>query len=588
MISSEIKAKIKEVAKITDFIQGFKKVGVNYVAKCPLHNEKTASFTVPPTNDMYKCFGCGKGGDVINLVMELDKCSFMEAVKKIADKYNIDLNINVKEYQKPLQRLEKIDKRFIEWFEKRGISNNTLIRFNITQSVEWMPKAEKEVTAICFNYYQNGELINIKFRAANKDFRLNKGSKLIFYNLDAIKDEKTAYIVEGEMDCLSMHEAGIYNVVSVPNGASVKGSINLEYLDNCIGYFDQLEKVIISVDQDEAGERLKSELVRRLGKDKCTFLKYPSDCKDLNDVLVKYGRNKVKEIAENDLQFPIEGIVEYEAIEADLLNFYDNGYPKGTEVKIEGFNEHLRLSDGQITIVTGSPGSGKSEFIDLIMAVTTLNDNWKWGICSFENIPASLHATKIAEKLTGKAFDFRKDPLQRMSRHDLEFANYYISSNFNFVNASTCDTTVDGILAKAAELVRKKGIKGFLIDPWNYIQHNIPAGQSETLYISDALTKIKMAAFHLGIHIFIVAHPAKLQKDKTTGHYEVPTLYSISGSAHFYNKADNGFTVYRNKELNTVEVHIQKVRNSWNGKLGVIEFVYDTFTRQYKFIQTGM
>lgn len=586
MITNEIKTKIKDAAKITDFIE-MKKVGYNYKAKCPFHEEKTPSFTVPNENNYYKCFGCGKSGDAISLVMDLNKISYQDAVKKIAEKYNIEVDFKGKEYKKPIQRLEKIDKRFIEWFEKRGISNNTLLRFNITQSFEYMFKVEKEVTAICFNYYQNNELVNIKFRAANKDFKLNGGSKLIFYNIDSIKDEKTAYIVEGEIDCLSMHEAGIYNVVSVPNGATVKGQSNLDYLDNCISYFEPLEKIIIAVDQDEAGEKLKFELLRRLGKDKCTFLKYPNDCKDLNDVLVKYGKDKIKEIAENDIQFPIDGIVTSESIENDLLNFYENGYPKGTEVQIDGFKDYLRLSEGQITIVTGSPGSGKSEFIDLIMATTSVTDSWKWGVCSFENIPASLHATKIAEKLSGKSFDYRKDHLHRMTKDQLEMAIYHISSNFNFVNTGTCNTTIDGILAKAAELVRKKGIKGFLIDPWNYIQHNIPIGQSETLYISDALTKIKMAAFNLGIHIFIVAHPAKLMKDKS-GNYEIPTLYSISGSAHFYNKADNGFTVYRNKELNTVEVHIQKVRNSWNGKIGVVEFTYNTFTREYTFVQTGM
>lgn len=587
MISDEIKNKIKSVAKITDFVQGGKQVGSNWKAKCPLHDEKTASFSVPNDNNFYKCFGCGKSGDVFSLVMELNKISYPEALKFVANKYNIELDEIKSKYEKPIQRLEKIDTRLIEWFEGRGISNNTLLRFGITQSIEWMPKANKETTTICFNYFQNNEIVNIKFRAAQKDFKLNKGSKLIFYNIDAIKDETTAVIVEGEIDCLSMYEAGIYNVISVPNGANANGVINLQYLDNCISYFDKIEKVVIAVDSDAAGERLKAELARRLGKDRCQFLKYPADCKDANDVLVKYGKEKLKEVANNPIDFPIDGIITSESIEQDLLNFYENGYPKGTEIKIDGFNEHLRLADGQITIVTGSPGSGKSEFIDYIMATTSVTDNWKWGICSFENIPASFHATKIAEKLSGKSFDYRKDQNQRISKDELEFIIPHINYNFNFVNTGTADTTIDGILLKAAELVRKKGIKGFLIDPWNYIQHNIPIGQSETLYISDALTKIKMAAFKLGIHIFIVAHPAKLMKDKS-GNYEIPTLYSISGSAHFYNKADNGFTVYRNKELNTVEIHIQKVRNSWNGKVGVLEYTYDTFTRKYTFVQTGI
>ena len=445
-----------------------------------------------------------------------------------------------------------------------------------------MPKANKETTAICFNYYRNGELVNIKYRAAQKDFKLEKDAELIFYNLDSIKDEKTVFIVEGEIDCLSMHESGIYNVVSVPNGASLSGNVNLKYLDNCFEYFHDKEKIIIAVDADEPGERLKAELVRRFGKEKCTYLEYPEGCKDINEVLVKYSKEKVLEIISNEKDFPIDGIVPHEDIANDVLNFFNNGYPKGTEVEIEGFNEYLRLSDGQITTVTGAPGSGKSEFVDFIMATTAAKSDWKWAVCSFENTPSALHATKIAEKLTGKAFDFRKDYAQRMTESELYFVLPFIGSNFYFINPNDTDTTIDGILAKTAELVARKGINGLLIDPWNYIEHKIPNGQTETQYISDALTKIKVAAMKLGIHIFIIAHPSKLQKVGNV--YEIPTLYSISGSAHFYNKTDNGITVYRDNENNNVQIHIQKVRFSWNGKIGAIKYFYNTYTRQYEYI----
>lgn len=581
MFENESIQQLKAIAKITDFITA-KQKGNNYVALCPFHNERTPSFTIPKTNNTYKCFGCGKSGDVFSLLKETQNISFVDAVKQVATQYNFELDQSNKEYTKPLQRLEKIDAKFIEWFEKRGISNNTLLRFNITQSIEWMPKANAETIAICFNYYRNNELVNIKFRAAQKDFKLEKDAELIFYNIDAIKDEQTAIIVEGEIDCLSMYEAGIYNVVSVPNGASVQGKINLKYLDNCFEYFHDKEKIIIAVDNDEAGEKLKAELIRRFGKEKCLYIDLPKDCKDSNDVLVKYGKDYLKEIANNPKDFPIDGIVSHEDIANDVLNFFNNGYPKGTEVEIEGFSDYLRLSDGQLTIITGAPGSGKSEFTDFIMATTAVKSGWKWAVCSFENTPSALHATKIAEKLTGKAFDFRKDSNHRMSEFELSLVLPFIGSNFYFINPSDTDTTIDGIMAKTAELVARKGINGLLIDPWNYIQHNIPQGQTETQYISEALTKIKTSAMKLGIHIFIIAHPAKLQKVGNV--YEIPTLYSISGSAHFYNKTDNGFTVYRDNENNNVQVHIQKIRFSWNGKIGGIKYFYNTYTRQYEYI----
>ena len=581
MFNSESIQELKSIAKITDFITT-KQKGNNHLALCPFHNEKTPSFTIPKDNKSYKCFGCGKGGDVFSFIKETKNIGFIDAVNYVAAHYNYELDCTNKEYIKPVERLEKIDKRFIDWFEQRGISNNTLLRFNITQSTEWMPKANKETTAICFNYYRNGELVNIKYRAAQKDFKLEKDAELIFYNLDSIKDEKTVFIVEGEIDCLSMHESGIYNVVSVPNGASLSGNVNLKYLDNCFEYFHDKEKIIIAVDADEPGERLKAELVRRFGKEKCTYLEYPEGCKDINEVLVKYSKEKVLEIISNEKDFPIDGIVPHEDIANDVLNFFNNGYPKGTEVEIEGFNEYLRLSDGQITTVTGAPGSGKSEFVDFIMATTAAKSDWKWAVCSFENTPSALHATKIAEKLTGKAFDFRKDYAQRMTESELYFVLPFIGSNFYFINPNDTDTTIDGILAKTAELVARKGINGLLIDPWNYIEHKIPNGQTETQYISDALTKIKVAAMKLGIHIFIIAHPSKLQKVGNV--YEIPTLYSISGSAHFYNKTDNGITVYRDNENNNVQIHIQKVRFSWNGKIGAIKYFYNTYTRQYEYI----
>lgn len=581
MFNNESIQELKNIAKITDFI-ATKQKGTNHLALCPFHNERTPSFTIPKENNVYKCFGCGKSGDIFSFIKETKSLSFVESVKYVANHYNYELNQTNKEYSKPIQRLEKIDIKFIEWFEKRGVSNNTLLRFNITQSLEWMPKANKETTAICFNYYRNGELVNIKFRAAQKDFKLEKDAELIFYNIDSIKDEKTAIIVEGEIDCLSMYEAGIYNVVSVPNGANATGNINLKYLDNCFEYFHDKEKIIIATDQDEPGERLKAELVRRFGKEKCLYIEFPKDCKDANDVLVKYGKDAIIELVNNPKDFPIDGIVSHDDIANDVLNFFNNGYPKGTEVEIEGFNDYLRLSEGQITIVTGAPGSGKSEFVDFVMATTAVKSDWKWAVCSFENTPSALHATKIAEKLIGKAFDFRKDHSHRMTNDELFMALAFIGSNFYFINPNDTNITIDGILAKTAELVARKGINGLLIDPWNYIEHKIPNGQTETQYISEALTKIKVAAMKLGIHIFIIAHPAKLQK--IGNKYEIPTLYNISGSAHFYNKTDNGFTVYRDNEKNEVQIHIQKVRFSWNGKIGAIRYFYNTYTRQYEYL----
>jgi twinkle protein len=582
MISQDVIQEIKDTSKIIDIVSQFVKLK-NNEACCPFHNERTPSFKIPKNNTNFaKCFGCGWSGDAIDFVMKINGLNFYDAVKYVANFYNIEIEDDNKPIIKPVERLEKLDKKYIDWFNTRGISNNTLLRFNISQSVEWMPKFKQETPVICFNYYRDNELVNIKFRGAQKDFKLHKDSELIFYNLDAIKDEKTCIIVEGEVDCLSMYEANVYNVVSVPNGGS-SGKIRLTYLDNCYEYFLEKEKIIIATDNDEIGKKLKDELIRRLGKDRCYYVTFPDKCKDANDVLKLHGKEGINKLIESAKPIPIDGVVEGQSIEDDILNFYQNGYPKGTKIGIEGIDDHLQLIEGQFTTVTGAPGHGKSEFIDYVMSSMASKYSWKWGICSFENTPASLHATKIAEKLAGKAFDYRIDHNNRINADELQFIIPFIRSNFFFYNTNECDNTIDGIIDKASELVARKGINGLLIDPWNYIQHDIPIGTSETNYISNALTKIKAAAMKLGIHIIIIAHPAKLQKIPGTKKYEIPTMYSISGSAHFNNKTDNGLCVYRDFETGIVEVYVQKVRYSWLGSLAGIQYNYNTFTRQYEY-----
>ena len=600
MISQGTIQLIKERASayevIGDIIK-LKKEGTNYVGLCPFHTEKTPSFNVSPAKNIFKCFGCGKSGDAISFLREYNKIDFIEALKILANRYNVQLEetgtSKHKSYVKPPERLIKLEKKTLEYFENtRKITNNTLLRFKVSDSVEWMPKAKKEIPTICFNYYLNGELVNTKFRGKNKDFKMVKDAKLIFYNLDAIKDESEVYICEGEVDAMSLYEANIYNVVSVPNGAGV-GNLSLEYLDNCWEYFADKKKIILVTDGDEPGYRLREELARRLGKERCFKVQYPIDeviwdekkeqnraCKDANEVLVHIGKEKLKEVLLRHYEYPIEGVLTVGDDLIDEINYYwENGYPSGIRIGIDGFDDYLRFQGGQFTMVTGIPGSGKSELIDAIMASSVINHGWKWGVCSFENQPAAIHATKIIQKLAGKSFAFRNNPEHRMSQEQYERNLLKSNDFFYFININEADVTLEGILEKFFELVQRKGVHGLLLDPWNYIESTKPMGVSETDWVSTCLTKIRAFCVKTSTHLFLVAHPTKLKKEN--GKYEVPTMYSISGSAHFFNKTDNGISVYRDFETNIVTVYIQKVRFEWNGKIGFCEFRFEPDTRQY-------
>lgn len=573
---------IKEAANIVEIIGErihLKKKGSDFIGLCPFHSEKTESFSVSPSRKIYKCFGgCGKSGDVIDFIMEIDNKNYIEAIRYLSDKYNIPIQDEIKSYQKPPPRLEKLSPETIAYFEKRGISNNTLLRFNITEAKEWMPKTAKEVRAICFNYYKDEQLINIKFRSKDKDFKLAKDAELIFYNLDSLKDETTAIIVEGEIDCLSLHEAGIYNVVSVPNGAAI-GQLQLKYLDNCWQSFENKTKIIIATDNDEPGQRLRDELARRLGRERCYKIEYPKDCKDANDILVKHNRVALEMTIESAKQWPVEGVLTMDDLYKDVEFYYDHGYPDGLAAGIGMFDDLLKFSGGHLTTVTGSPGSGKSEFIDYITTSLSRKHKWKFGVCSFENPPA-IHVTRLMEKFMGLSFTFRKDPAHRMTKSDFQEGVYLVDQHFQFINISQADITIQGILNKLRELVLRTGIKGAIIDPWNYIEHKVPEGQTETQYISESLTLIKEFAMKNDVHVFLVAHPRKLVKGNN-GKYPIATMYDIAGSAHFFNKTDNGVSIHRDFDTGVVDAYVQKVRFAWLGHIGFTSFSFDTFTRQY-------
>ena len=165
-----------------------------------------------------------------------------------------------KVYEKPdainLVENKELSKKVYKWFQDRGISYQTLNDLNITEGKEYMPQTGQVENTIQFNYVMGDELINIKYRDGRKHFKLYKGAEKVFYNINSIVNTETCVIVEGEMDVLAFHEAGIKNVVSVPNGATLNHN-NLDYLDNCIDYFTDKEKIILAVDQDEAGAALR-------------------------------------------------------------------------------------------------------------------------------------------------------------------------------------------------------------------------------------------------------------------------------------------------------------------------------------------
>ncbi|MDC6133687.1 toprim domain-containing protein [Burkholderia gladioli] len=476
----------------------------------------------------------------------------------------------------------KADKRamMLEWFAGRGISEAVVERNRIALGREYFPQVEAERPCIMFPYLRGADVVNVKYRTSDKLFRMAAGAERVLYGLNDI-DPAVVVWVEGEMDKLSVEMTGLLSCISVPDGAPAPDSRSYETKFDFLAdpAIEEVALHIIAVDNDAPGVRLQEELVRRLGREKCQVVVWPEGCKDANDVLVKHGAEVLGDCLGNARPLPIEGTYHVEDLIEQIHNDYEHGPARGVSTCWPEMDGTYRVMSGEWTLVTGIPGHGKSEWMDALALNLARAYGWPFAFFSPENQPIEYHVEKLAEKFVGKPFS--EGFTERMSYGEMAEALKFINDHFSFMLPEA--PTVECLLDTAQQLVLQRGIRGLVIDPWNEVDTTRENGFSETDFISRALTKIRTFARRNGVHVWVVAHPTKLQKIKDTNTYPVPTPYDVSGSAHWRNKADNCITVFRDvaNEDNPVQVHVQKVRKKSNGRAGCVEFVYDKVCGRY-------
>jgi twinkle protein len=274
-------------------------------------------------------------------------------------------------------------------------------------------------------------------------------------------------------------------------------------------------------------------------------------------------------------------IVSHAEIRNQVRELYEaGGLPRGAPVGWASVNELYTVATGQWTLITGTPGSGKSEWLDAVLVNLAKLGGWHFVIYSPENWPLALHHSKIIEKYIGKPFN--PGPTERLDHSELEAAEEWMTGKFHFAKPDRNDIT--SILNEANAYANLKARKcGIVIDPWNQLEHNRPQGMSETEYVSQTLSEVINWTRERNCHLWLVAHPAKMQRDKE-GKLPVPTPSDVSGSAHFWNKADNCITVWRDQKdyaRQEVDIHVQKVRFKHIGRVGLATLVYDRVTGRY-------
>lgn len=506
------------------------KSGKYICPKCSQHRknktDRSLSVAFEKNGVLYKCHN--------------DSCNFSGMIF-YEDKKD---NIQKREYKIPLKPIVKTNKeKLYEYFEKRGISKNTIDQYQIELN---------ENNEIIFSYYKNEILVNNKYRKnlgdGKKEFRQEKDAEKTFYGMDLVPTtEKELIIVEGEIDVLSLYECGKY-AVSVPQGGSER---KLECLDNCFSFIDSFETYIIAVDDDETGHGLMERLIKRLGIGNCKIVNWLEfGGKDANEVLMK-DKNSVDVALMLAEYLEIDGIEGIKENKEQIIDFYHNGYSSGLSTGWKCLDKIFTIKTQHLMVVTGIPTRGKSFFVDNLLYNLTASNDWNHLICSFENsFPA--HFARFAQFKIEKPFG----GLGKMTLNQVDECIEYFNERLRRFTLKK-QWNIDEIIEYGEYAVKRYGIKTLTIDPYNKLNNSFT--EREDKYIDDILSKLITFSRKNDVLVIFIAHPTKLQKDV------IPTLYSISGGSSWYNMADYGIIIHREKVgdslCNTPEIIVQKVKD---------------------------
>ena len=467
----------------------------------------------------------------------------------------------------------------ISWFAQRKISQETVELAGVESGTAYIGGRQEK--AIAFVHKDSdGKTINVKFRTKDKKFTQIKDGERLPYLWNMINRDKDELIItEGEVDCLSLIEAGFSNVVSVPDGASDK---KLQWIDDLQTEMESFKRIVLLTDGDAVGIAMRNELARRLGRHRCWRVEWPEGCKDPNDVLVGYGVEKLVEFVKAAEPWPLKALHETKSFADEAFALLHGEVKQGSSTGIKAMDFNYRIRPGELTIISGAPGVGKSEFLDQICLNMAKEHEWRFAVCSFEN-PVDEHINKLAAKYVRKpAWHVQNG--EKMNSSEWKQACEFIQNRFYWIRSDDEAPTVEWCLQNASACVQRyPNVRGLVLDPYNEFEHRRPSGWTETEYVSQMLASLKRWAATNECSIFLVAHPAKLRRN-ADGTFPVPEPYDIAGSANFYNKADNILIVERDftEGSNDIRIHVKKIRFKQSGRVGTVDLKYEYVDGTYR------
>lgn len=525
---------IAEILELPDFDTK------NLKSCCPYHSEKTPSFIYNPKNQSFKCFGCGKSVDLIDVLMEKGS-SFLDAAKFLFEQADIEYSFGEqsvktkRNYKYPLEEPNGEKPNVIEYLGKRKISKNVIDYLDIRQ--------DKHGNCV-FNYYDTNDVLTlVKYRPS---YKIEKGAKQpktwcqkdsdttpLLFNMNRVNTSKPLLITEGEIDCVSAIEAGYLNTVSVPFGAG-----NYTWIEENWDWLNQFDTIIIWSDNDEPGLKMRKECLYRLGTWRTKFISTPEyyekdgkkiKTKDINECLYLGGKEYVMQLISDAKDVPVTSVVDYSELEELDISQMD-----GVKTGIKPLdNELIKIFYGTLTVLSGRPSSGKTSIIDQIIAQTMDGNN-----------SAFLFSKEMPERMSANWFNAilagRRNMVEMVSKEGKKFSVVPYSTQKQmqkfyekklFIYRDNEPNDVESVMKSAEECVRKYGCKLIVLDNLMMIDLNCSESDKNTAQTNLMNMLIKFAA-KFNVAVVLIAHPRKTQDMNSD-----IEMYDISGTSNIINLA---------------------------------------------------
>lgn len=461
--------------------------------------------------------------------------------------------------------------------EARGLDPEALVRLGVETH------ARSDGDWIKIPFIAEGQLVNHKYRTISgpKRFYQDSGAPKQFWNVDVLLDDTLAempvIITEGEFDAIAAIQCGFPRTMSVPDGAPAEAigdnpeSQKYTFVRNAMRLLAGCREIILCTDGDGPGINLMNDLAVRLGKDRCKFVRYPKECKDLNDALMRYGPRGVTETINRAQWCKIDGI--YRMSELPPVQ------PRPVySLMMPVLDKHFNIRPKDLSVHGGIPSHGKSTWLDEVGCRMARHHDWTIAYASFETEAQTDHRRALRTYFHGKKVKWQ-------SADEIAEADSWIDRHFSFICPSDDDeVTLEWTLEKSRAAIVQHGARMVVIDPWNEMDHDRPAQMSLTEYTGFAIKEFKRMARRYDAHVAVAAHPSKQQRDDNGG-FKIPSLYDLSDSAHWYNKPDVGVIIWRGKVKGADTTIVRVAKSKYHDQIGMpgdVEMRFDPESNHYE------